>query len=122
MNHLTENEKEDAAQIFPLTIYNASGATYAVGSKEALDYHLVNGWSLEKPDPLAVIKENIGEVQQSDMVSLAARLQLLEDVVAGIEKRTGGDRTAELLKTHGSILAKLQKAVLKAEDKPAAPE
>jgi hypothetical protein len=113
MNHLIEDEYDDSTgQIFPATIYNAQGAEYVVGSQEQLDYHIINGWSLTKPDPKALIEETAGEAKQSDIVALSARVELLEKLVADMDERTGGDRTAELLKAHGTILAKLQKAVM----------
>ena len=62
---------------FPATIHNADGCTYSVDCQEALDYHLGNGWSLEKMPPPVVVDP----VKAPDLADLELRVSLLEDAL-----------------------------------------
>jgi hypothetical protein len=101
-----DEETGEETYTFPVTIYNRAGAEYQVPNQEVMDYHLLNGWSVEKPDPEEQIAATAGEAREADIVALSARVATLEKLITGIA-------TEELIKAQGNAMAKMQGEIVK---------
>ena len=83
------NGEEVAGFVFPVTLYNAAGIDYRVGSQEELDFHLINGWSIDRPDAESIARVQAGPVPDfvspAEVVELKAKVISLTDRVKIVE-------------------------------------
>ena len=101
---VTDEETGEESYDFPVTIYNAAGSDYKVPNLEALEYHLLNGWSIEKPDPAEEIAATVGEARESDIIALTARVVLLEKMLSDLNDKIA---TSAVVKAQGAAIAKM---------------
>jgi hypothetical protein len=104
---------------FPVTIYKLGGAEYRVDNLESLEYHILQGWSVEKPEE----PEEVAPV----VLLTPDSLDDLRAEVAALRKEVAELRAAapnpEMIKGQGQLLASVSGRVsaLEKAGKPGRP-
>lgn len=96
---------------FPVTIYKQGGAEYKVHDAEALEYHILQGWSIEKPEE--------PEQVEPIVVVTSDNLDELREQIAELHKQVTQLRNdlpnPEMIKGQGQLIASINTRVVTLE-------